>query len=251
MRERYQFALRIAHLAGHNTLQYFRKDFTVITKDDDSPVTDADRTSEELLRAEIEQHYPDDGIIGEEFGEKKGSSDFTWVLDPIDGTKSFVRGFPGYGNLVGMLENGEPTIGVINCPALGEMVSAYRGGGCFLNGRPCRVSQTAAISRATVCSSDFRDVARTWGPQTLLNIWESCGLPRSWGDCYGYLLLATGRIDIMIDPELKIWDLAALIPVILEAGGRITDLDGKTSVYNTSCVATNGIIHPDVLRVLR
>lgn len=224
MRDLFEFAQHLARIGGENTLNYFRQSFEVMTKADASPVTVADRSTEELLRAEIEKRFPNDGIIGEEYGVKQGDSGRKWILDPIDGTKSFVRGYPGYGTLVGLAEGDEPLIGVINCPAMGEMVSAYKGGGCWLNGVSCHVSKTADLSQATLCSSDFRDCFRYLGEQTMLQLFEKTGLQRTWGDCYGFLMLAAGRIDLMLDPKLQVWDLAAIIPIIEEAGGSVTQI---------------------------
>lgn len=251
MKELYDFALSLADRAGKNTLKYFRQSFEIETKPDSSPVTIADKSTEELLRSEIEKRFPDDGIVGEEFGVKAGKTGRRWIIDPIDGTKSFVRGFPAYGNLIGVVEGELPIIGVVHCPAMGESVSAYQGGGCFYNGEPCQVSKVDDAAKATALSSDFRDCAERWGAPSLLRLFKETKLQRSWGDCYGYLMVATGRAEIMVDAYLHIWDVAALAPVIQEAGGVCTGIDGTFDVNVDHLVATNGLFHEQALQYFR
>ncbi len=251
MKELYDFACEIATLAGQNTLKYFRQSFDVETKADSSPVTIADRSTEELLRAEIEKRFPDDGIIGEEYGVKEGKTGRRWVLDPIDGTKSFVRGFPAYGNLIGVVEGDQSIVGVVHFAAMGETVAAYQGGGCYYNGERCQVSTNGSIIKATALSSDFRDCVKRWGDKALLRLFDETGLQRTWGDCYGYLMVATGRADIMVDAYLHIWDVAALAPVIQEAGGKCTNVNGLFDVNVDHLIATNGLIHDDVLQLFQ
>lgn len=250
MKELFDFALHIAKQAGDNTLKYFRQDFEIETKSDDSPVTIADKSTEELLRAEIEKRFPDDGIIGEEFGRTESKSGRTWVLDPIDGTKSFVRGFPAYGNMISLIEGEHSLLGVVHFAAMNETVAAYRGGGCFYNGAPCRVSNVDSAAKATLLSSDFRDIGRRWGDRAMLALFRQTGLQRTWGDCYGYLMLATGRADIMIDAELKIWDVAAILPIVEEAGGRCGTAEGESHVNVPYLIAANGAIHDEVIKII-
>lgn len=251
MKDLYDFALQLADQAGKNTLKYFRQSFEIETKADASPVTIADRTTEELMRTEIEKHFPDDGIVGEEYGVKEGKTGRRWILDPIDGTKSFVRGFPAYGNLIGVVEGEQSVVGVVHFPAMGETVAAYQGGGCFYNGVRCQVSKVDSAIQATALSSDFRDCAKRWGDKALLRLFDETGLQRTWGDCYGYLMVATGRAEIMVDAYLHIWDVAALAPVIQEAGGRCSRIDGAFDVNADHLIATNAAFHDEMLEIFR
>ncbi|MBI1387593.1 MAG: histidinol-phosphatase [bacterium] len=251
MKELYDFALELAGAAGKNTLKYFRQEFEIEKKADSSPVTIADRSTEELLRTEIEKRFPDDGIVGEEFGVKEGRSGRRWILDPIDGTKSFVRGFPCYGNMIAVVDGDEPAIGVVNFPAMSEMVSAMVGEGCYYNGEHCQVSDVSSAAAATVLSSDFRDIARRWGEKPLIELFERTGLQRTWGDCYGYMMLAVGRADVMIDAYLHIWDVAALIPVVTEAGGLCTTLEGECKLEADHLFASNALIHAELLEIMQ
>lgn len=247
LEEIHQFAVDIAWEAGRGTLALFQAGVVAEQKGDGTPVTKADRDAEALLRRRIHERYPDDGVIGEEYGEEKGSSGRTWILDPIDGTKSFVHGVPLYSVLIGVAVEGEPKVGVIYLPALGEMCSAYQGGGCWLNGRRVRVSSTEKLSQALACASDVPlDPA-----EPLHQLFKAARLRRTWGDAYGYVLVASGRADLMVDPRLAIWDLAALIPVIEEAGGKISDLEGREGLAGKSAIAANPAIHREAIALLR
>ncbi|HET7322631.1 MAG TPA: inositol monophosphatase family protein, partial [Longimicrobiaceae bacterium] len=216
-------AVAAARAAGELTLRWFQKGPAVELKADASPVTEADRAAEQRLRERIRARYPDDGILGEEGGEEPGRSGRRWVLDPIDGTRSFIHGVPLYGVMVALEAGGEPVLGVLHFPALGDTVAAARGLGCRWNGRPARVSATARLADALVLTSGDLPATRVPGLQRLS---ESAGSFRTWGDCYGYALVATGRAEAMLDPELKVWDAAAVRPVIEEAGGVFTDWSG-------------------------
>lgn len=245
--ELHQFAVDIAWEAGRGTLVHFQTGVVAEQKGDGTPVTKADREAEALLRRRIRERFPEDGLLGEEYGEEPGTSGRTWILDPIDGTKSFVHGVPLYGVLIGLAIGGEPQVGVIFLPALGEMCSAYRGGGCHLNGRRARVSPAKALAEATVCSSDLPlDPA-----EPMHRLFRAARLRRTWGDAYGYVLVATGRADLMVDSRLSIWDLAALIPVIEEAGGVITDFEGRPGLEGKSAVAAAPALHREALELLR
>lgn len=251
MQELYDFAVELGRMGGKNTLKYFRQSFSVETKSDDSPVTIADQSTEEMLRTEIEKRFPDDGIIGEEYGEKEGTSGRRWILDPIDGTKSFVRGYPAYGTLIGVAEGDEPVIGVIHCAALNEEVSAYKGGGCYYNGERCSVSKVSDVKKASIVMSDVAHCNERWGQERYMRIFTETGFQRTWGDCYGHLLVATGRVDAMIDPRLKIWDIAAVVPCLIEAGGKSTTDQNETVITMDHTVASNGLIHDDLLKLLQ
>ena len=244
-----EFALHLAWHAGRITLRYFQTELDTITKDDGTPVTRADREAETYVRDAIAARFPDDGIYGEEYGESEGSSGRTWVIDPIDGTRSFVYGVPLYGVLIGLLFDREPQVGVIHFPGLGETLAAHRGGGCTWNGRRVQVSAEGDLSKALLTTSEM-PAPDTSTAACLNNLSRQVGLRRTWGDCYGYGLVASGRAEIMIDPEASPWDLAAIQPVITEAGGKFTDLDGNETIWSGHGVATNGLLHDAVLETL-
>jgi histidinol phosphatase-like enzyme (inositol monophosphatase family) len=239
-----------ARAAGDITMQHFGRSLERETKVDGTPVTIADRAAEAFLRTSIEARFPDHGILGEEFGETNTGAHVRWVLDPIDGTKTFVRGVPLYGVLIGIEIGREPMVGVAHFPGLGETVAAARGEGCFRDGTRVRVSDAPDLSLAAVLTTDttaFRDAALASGWEELARRAE---LSRTWGDCYGHVLVATGRAEVMVDPVLSPWDAAPFLPILAEAGGRFTDLDGNPGAYGGSGVSTNGILHREVLEIL-
>lgn len=256
---RLQLAVAAAKQAGAITLQWFRKSLAVERKGDDSPVTAADRASEMLLREQIAAAFPDDAILGEEYGEKPGTSAYRWVLDPIDGTKSFIAGMPLYTTLVAVMKDDQPVLGVIYAPATTEIVYAATGGPTWFavgDEEPVRasVSSTAKLSEATFVVTEVKKFDRV-GPQGARSAYhqleKSCRLTRTWGDAYGFLLIATGRADVMVDLFLQLWDAAAVQPVIEGAGGRFTDWKGVSTVYSGNAVATNGHLAEEVLAVTR
>ncbi len=237
-----EFAVETAWRAGRVTMRYFQTGTPVDTKSDLSPVTAADRESEQLIREEIERRFPDHGIVGEEFGERRAGTGRRWIIDPIDGTKSFIRGVPLYGVMLALEENDEATLGVLHFPALAETVWAARGHGCWFNGKRARVSEVATLNDALVCTTDaefleLKGQAAAWN-----RVRTAAKLTRTWGDCYGYALVATGRAEAMLDPELAIWDAAALKPVVEEAGGVFTDWHGSRTHLGGSAVATNAAL---------
>ncbi len=237
-----------ARLAGRHTLTYFGSaDLAVSTKADASPVTRADTESEAILRGEIARHFPAHAVLGEEGGAAgPAGGRVRWVVDPLDGTKSFVRGVPLYAVLVGVEVDGRPRVGACYLPATDEMVLAADGLGCTHNGRPARVSATDRLDDATVLSTNPGRCAARWdgfGPLT-----RRCGLPAGWGDAYGHVMVATGRADVMLDPRTSPWDTAALIPILREAGGRITAWAGGDPAGDA--VSTNGLLHPALLAAL-
>lgn len=235
--------------SGRMTLGYFQTGIDVERKSDDSPVTIADRSAEEYLRRRIEQQFPNHGIIGEEYGEQAGSSGLSWIIDPIDGTKSFTSGVPLYGCLLALVEGDRTLVGVANYPALGEMLYAGRGMGCFWNGRRTRVSTVSDLKDAVLLGSEighFGDKDRAW--QQLI---RSTYIQRTWGDCYGYLLVATGRAEIMVDAKMMVWDCAPFTVIMEEAGGTFTDWQGNPSIYGGESVATNGALFEQVMAITR
>ncbi len=250
MKELLDFAIQTAEQAGRITLKYFQSDIDVEVKPDNSPVTVADREAEDFIRQEIEKRFPDDGILGEEFGEKKSKSGLRWLIDPIDGTKSFIRGVPLYGTMISLEKDGEPQIGVVRFPPLNQTISALQGNGCYMNDKKCTISKTDQLAKATLTMASFGDLARDWGDKVLLRLIRKTALHRTWGDCYGYMMVATGQADICIDTIVHIWDVTPLLPIIQEAGGRITNLNGDASIHMSNTIATNGLFHDELLELI-
>jgi histidinol-phosphatase len=248
-RELLEVATEVALAGGRHTLQYFNAGVAVELKPDQTPVTRADREAEALIRTLIERRYPTHAIVGEEGGETAGSAPIRWIVDPLDGTKSFVHGVPLYGTLVGVEVHGEPLVGVIFLPALDELVTAARGEGCYWNGQPARVSTVADLAQALVCSSDERHARER--SSAYLDLASRTRLQRTWGDCYAYVLVATGRAEVALDPMMNLWDCAALAPIIREAGGHFTDWKGRDTIHAPEAVATNAALHQLVIDVLR
>ena len=241
------FAVETAHIAGQHTLNYFRRDgLAVERKGDDSPVTVADRETEQLVRERIEAAWPTHGIVGEEFGETRPDADMRWIVDPIDGTKSFIHGVPLYTVLLALEADGEPILGVVHCPPLDETVAAARGLGCQWNGQPCHVSARETIVGARIQTTDFGALAQM-RPQLCAHLLDASQFCRTWGDAFAYLLVATGRAEVALDPEVNLWDTAALRPIVEEAGGRFTDLTGRATAHAPTALATNGPLHQQVL----
>jgi histidinol-phosphatase len=245
-----RFAVSLAKGAGEITLGHFRNLREVARKADGTLVTAADREAESYLRARIEKRFSADAIIGEEQGERRGSSGRCWIIDPLDGTYSFARGIPLYGVLIGLEIDGEPALGVVNLPALGEMLWAARGLGCTWNGKPACVSRTASAADALLVATDFMPGRRGRAAATMTELQRRFGASRTWGDCYGHVLVATGRADVAVDPEMKIWDNAALLPILEEAGGTFTDWRGRRTIRGRNAVSTNRALFDQTLRIL-
>lgn len=241
------FAVEIVREAGQLTLQHFRAaELDIEHKGDGSPVTVADKQAERLLRERIEARFPDDGIHGEEEADKEGTSGRRWVIDPIDGTVSFTAGVGMYTNLLYLEDEHGPAIGVINVPALDEIVWAGRGRGCHFNGVPCHVNHHPTLRGGILSTSGF-----DWWEADLVTQAHRSGVRlRTWGDGYGYLLVATGRIEAMVDPHINFWDIAPCQVIIEEAGGRWSAIDGSTDPHHGSFVATNGLVHDELLAAL-
>ena len=246
-----QFAVEMGRGAGEITLKYFRKRPETSTKSDGSYVTIADREAEAFLRTQITSRFPDDGILGEEEGEAEGRSGRRWILDPIDGTFSFVHGVPLYGVLIALEMEGVVSVGVVNIPALGELVSAAKGVGCYSNGEPARVSATAELKDALLLGTNFLSCAHHGFGKATEQLQSRARTSRTWGDCYGYVLVATGRADVMLDPIMNLWDCAPLLPIMEEAGGRFTDWRGVRTVAGGNALATNGLLFEEVMSVIR
>lgn len=242
-------AIEAALAGGKRTLEHFNTGVAVERKADDTPVTIADRESEQLIRQVIGRAFPDHAILGEEEGETAGTAPYRWIVDPLDGTKSFVHGVPLYGTLIGLEAHGQPVVGVIYLPALNELVAAATGEGCWWNGKATRVSAVSDLSQALVCCSDERNARDRSG--AYLDLARQTRMQRTWGDCYAYVLVATGRAEVALDPMMSVWDCAALAPIIEEAGGHFTDWKGNPTIHAKEAVATNAALHAAVIEVLR
>ena len=242
-------AIEAAHLAGRRTLEYFNTNVAVEVKADNTPVTRADREAEQVIRARIAQSFPTHAILGEEGGTADGDARYRWIIDPIDGTKTFITGVPLYGVLIGVEVAGRPAVGVIHLPALNETVSAATGLGCHWNGKPASVSKVARLADAKLMTSSITGaLARS---DAFARLTQQTKLQRTWGDCYGYALVATGRADIMLDAAMSPWDSAPMLPILQEAGGRFTTWDGTPTIWGPDGVAANAGLHAQVLEVLK
>jgi histidinol phosphatase-like enzyme (inositol monophosphatase family) len=241
------FAVDLVATAGEVTLRWFRAtDLAVDTKADGTPVTAADRAAERLVRERIADRFPDDGVLGEEEPEVLGRSGRRWIVDPIDGTKAFTRGVPLYSTLLAFHDRDGPALGVIGLPALRQAVYAGRGLGCWSDGRPARVSETSSLDGAYLTSSGYSH----WSDDALLAVKRAGCELRTWGDGYGYALVATGSVDAMVDPVVDLYDVAAMPVILAEAGGRFTSVDGREDAGGGSGVATNGRVHEELLGLL-
>lgn len=245
--EETEFALRMAAEAGKIVLAHFRTEMHVETKSDNSPVTIADRKSEEALRRMMEKHTPGYGIIGEEFGAQAGRADREWVIDPIDGTKAFIHGVPLFGTLLALLEAGKPVVGVIALPALGHILHASLGGGCKLDGVACRVSSVDRIEDSLLLDGSISTMERLGHGKAWAALRARAKLHRGWGDCYGHFLVATGRAEAMVDPIVSVWDVAPMAVILPEAGGKFTAFSGRGSITEGSGISSNRFVHADIL----
>ena len=245
-----QAAHEAAEFAGAMALRHYRTALDVEAKGDGSPVTIADRETESALREWIRERFPRDAVQGEEFGLLAGSSGRTWIVDPIDGTKSFIHGVPLWGSLVAVTEGERVLAGAAAFPAVGEIIAAAAGCGAWCNGHRVRVSGVTDIGRATVLITE----ALHLGPPISSHGWDllarRAAVARTWGDCFGYLLVATGRAEVMVDMVTNPWDAACFLPIIEEAGGVFTDLSGNVSAFGGHAVATNAALASEVRRCL-
>lgn len=256
LQEVLDFAVDAARQAGDLTLKHFSTDTSYEMKADNTPVTIADRGAEELLRARIGRAFPTHGVVGEEFGETEGSDPTRWILDPVDGTFSFICGVPLYSVLVGFEWRGEMLAGVIHLPALGETVYAAKGLGCTWHARsgeqrPAQVSDIAELSRARLLHGGLKLLHQHGRGAAFERLRDKVYAERGWCDGYAYLLIATGRAEIMLDPVLAIWDTAALLPVVTEAGGTFTDWSGNPTHTAPEAIATNGRLFTQVMATIR
>ena len=241
-------AVAVAREAGETTLHWFQAgDLAVERKADGTPVTEADRAAERLVRARLAEHAPGDGVLGEEEPEAAGSTGRRWIVDPIDGTKAFTRGVPLYSTLLALDDEHGPAIGVIVLPALSQAVYAGRGLGCWADGAPARVSSAPVLDGCYLTASSYSH----WDDRALLAVKHAGCHLRTWGDGYCYALVATGRADAMVDPTVEVYDVAPMPVILAEAGGRFTSYEGAEGAAGGSGVATNGLVHDDLLKLLR
>jgi histidinol-phosphatase len=246
-----RFAVQLAREAGEITLKYFRSVLTPERKADGSFVTRADREAEAFIRARLAENFPDDAVLGEEEGTREGTSGRQWIVDPLDGTYSFVHGVPLYGVLIGLEIANEPCVGVVNLPALNEIVYAARGMGCFWNDARARVSSTSRLEDALLLSTDFGTCERYGFKRAAERLQQRAAARRTWGDCYGHVLVATGRADVMLDPVMNVWDCAPLLPILEEAGGTFTDWRGQPTIHGGNAISTNGALFDEVLKAVK
>ncbi|QYM78140.1 histidinol-phosphatase [Horticoccus luteus] len=245
------FMQELATRSGEFIRPFFgRPDLVVETKSDASPVTAADRGAEELLRQLIAAKFPAHGILGEELGAENTDAEFVWVLDPIDGTKSFITGVPLWGTLIALLHDGQPILGCIHQPILGQLLLGD-GATTTLNDRPVRCRAVTRIEEATLLTSDPFNPAKYQNRTAFEALAARARLVRTWGDCYGYLLVASGYADVMLDPIMNPWDIAALVPIIRGAGGTITDWQGAAPFPAESTIAAAPGLHAEVVAALR
>lgn len=248
-----QFAEATAKEAGEITLRYFqteaaRPEF----KADDTPVTIADREAEQLIRERIASHYPDHDIMGEEFGESGSQSDYRWIIDPIDGTKSFTCGVPIYGVLLALEIKGKIEVGCAHFPALGETVSGATGCGAWWNGKPTWVSEVSDISRAVCAHIDTASYERAGKGDAWDRLQKAVYYNAGWCDAYAYLLVATGRVEIALDPVMAVWDCGPFPPILSEAGGYFGDWKGNEGrIDGKEALATNAALRDSVLALLQ
>ena len=249
-RNRYDAAIDAARQAGQLALQYFDRDIAVEWKQDHSPVTLADRESEALLRSTLLGRFPGDGFLGEESGDTPGTSGYRWIIDPIDGTRSFVRGIPLWATLVGLECRGELIAGVCRLPALQQTFRALRGDGAYRDERRIRVSAVASLAKAHVYYSSISWFKQAGIDRQFLALVDATERQRGFGDFYGFVMIAQGSGEAMIECGVHAWDVASLIPIVLEAGGQMTTWDGTHDVERPDVLASNGILHAELLRAL-
>jgi histidinol-phosphatase len=250
LKELLDFAVNLARGAGEISLKYFKQSLQPERKGDGSPVTIADREAERFIRAQIEKQFPQDAILGEEEAAREGVSGRQWIVDPIDGTYAFIRGVPFYGVLIGLEVGEEVVLGVVNLPALGEIVCAARGMGCFWNGVRARVSQTNTLQDALLLSTDFGMCERYGFGRAAERLQQRADARRTWGDCYGHVLVATGRAEIMLDAVMNVWDCAPLLPILEEAGGTFTDWKGHRTIRGGNAISTNSVLFDEVMKAV-
>jgi myo-inositol-1(or 4)-monophosphatase len=252
LEEYFDFITETAYLAGRLTLGYYQAGVRADMKKDDTPVTVADRLSEELIRGRIEKRYPGHTIVGEEFGvSQHKTATHRWFIDPIDGTKSFVHGVPLFAVLIGLEIEGQVKVGAAYFPALDEMLAAAIGLGCWWNGKRAHVSPVARLSEAVVTFTDPAIFERCGKGPAWERLQKACYYRPGWTDAYGYMLTATGRAELTVDPIMNVWDCGPFPPIFSEAGGFFGDWHGNPTIYANEAIATSQILLPEVLALIR
>ena len=245
-----EFSVDVAWQAGKIVMRYFGTGVSPDWKTDNSPVTIADREAEEIIRKLIVKSFPEDGIVGEEFGNKTSNSGFTWLIDPIDGTKSFVQGVPLFGVLIAREGPNGVDIGCVYLPALDEMVWAGRGHGCWWNGRRARVSEVNELKDSCICFTSPLNFAKNSRKDEWDSLTKASRLVRGWGDCYGHILVATGRAEASFDPIMNPWDCGPLLPIMEEAQGTFTNWNGEATIHGKDAFSTNGFVFDEVMSLI-
>jgi histidinol-phosphatase len=250
MDRRLEVAIAAAKAGGDVALRYFRTGVTVERKQDRSPVTVADREAEQRAVAVLREAFPEHGILGEEYGEQGGAGP-RWIIDPIDGTKSFIRGIPFFATLVALEEDGEITTGAVYAPAMGDLLYARKGEGAFDGNGRLRVSTIDTVDRSMLVFGGAGALRTRGYWQVYERLVDHSARQRAYGDFFGYTFTARGQAEAMIDVDLKPWDLAALKIIIEEAGGRFTDFTGRPTVYGGNALASNGVVHEALLELIQ
>ena len=242
-------ALEAAKNAEEIITSYYTTDaLNVELKDDETPVTRADTEAEKAIRETITQAFPDHGFLGEEYGTQVGISPYLWIVDPIDATKNYIRKIPIFGTQIALMQDEELILGVSNAPLLNELLYAEVGKGAFLKGEPIKVSDVSHSADAMVCHGGLKWFVETGTFPGIYNLINDASRPRGFGDFYMYHLVASGRVDAVIEAAISIWDIAAITVIVREAGGTVTDVQGNAITKETaSLIATNGILHDTIL----
>ena len=249
-RARYEKAIDVTRKAAQVALRYFDTALTVESKADASPVTVADRETEQALRRGLQAAFPNDGFLGEEYGDTPGSTGYRWVLDPIDGTRSFVRGIPTWATIVGLEYRGELLAGVVEAAPFGHTYHALRGHGAYRNDRRIHVSDEADLGKSLVFYSSVSWFLKAGKERNFIDLVRASEKQRGYGDWYGFMLVAQGSGEVMVEHGVHAWDVGAIIPIVEEAGGRFSDWDGKIDIHRPDTLVTNGKLHDRVLHIL-
>lgn len=244
-------AVDMAVEAGKLTLRYYRTQYEVEVKEDGSPVTSADRHAEELMRDYISNTFPEHEILGEEKEAKVTGSPYRWILDPIDGTQSFIHGVPLYTTLVGLTYHDHPIVGVIYAPVVQELCDAAEGQGCRYGAQDCHIRYCNSLSDATLLSTDVATIRSEGLGSAFDTLLDKSHIHRTWGDAYGHMMVASGRADIMFDPVLNIWDAAPLYSIIREAGGIYTDFQGEATIDGGNGLSCSPLLHDQILDIVK
>jgi len=250
-RSRYDMAIDASHAGGDLALKYFDGSFEVEWKKDQSPVTVADRGAEELIRQMVTKHFPNDGFLGEEFGDQPGTSGYRWIIDPIDGTRSFVRHIPIWATLVGIEYNGEQIGGIAYLPCFKQMYHAWQGDGAYRDSKRIRVSDVNVLGDALMCYSSIGWFRKAGREATFLDLCSQTQRQRGYGDFYGFVLVAQGSVELMVEHGVHPWDVAATKVIVEEAGGRFTDWNNVPTIHTPDVLASNGMLHDETLAILR